>query len=649
MIDDPNLNAVSHPTRGWLNARVVDNTDGAVRVVLTIGHTLGRALQDGRLHLTIFRHVDAAACEGLRLESHIGSHCRFALERAVPARGELAVTLVMACEPMRHVTDLPLAAYLAEAETALTIPLTVRREPPPGELAPAEPLPAAAELGLIPWPAAIERDAGDYHLQPAAGVTVRSPAATAAAGWLCEALGTHTGEMPPRRATAPVCFAADEACAGGGYGLVVATDGVTLTAADGEGFRNAVATLLQLLPAATDGRPEGGWRLPRVRIADVPRFPHRGLMLDCGRHFHPVPRILRLLEHMARLKLNVFHWHLTDDEGWRLEIDAWPALTQRGGWRGEGEVQPGQYFSGAERHGGSYSRADVAAVVERAQALGITVIPEIDLPGHCRAALRALPEVLADEDDRSEYRSVQNYPDNVLSPALPGTWRLLEDVIDQVCEQFPAPWVHVGCDEVPEGAWSGSPRCRALMERLGFTDARELQGYMMGRLQAMLAARGRGLMGWEEAMHGDALARGAVVFPWTGEAAGLEAVRKGFDVVLQPGEYAYLDLAQSRDPAEPGLWWAGELPLDRVHGWQPLADVPEDAPERQHIRGVQAALWSELIPTRARMDYMLFPRLAALAEVGWCRGDRRSLADFRARWRRWRAQLDRLGVNYHRG
>ncbi|MBP8188587.1 MAG: family 20 glycosylhydrolase, partial [Aeromonas sp.] len=363
----------------------------------------------------------------------------------------------------------------------------------------------------------------------------------------------------------------------------------------------------------------------------------------CARHFHSIATLKRLLKQMSLYKFNRFHWHLTDDEGWRLEIKAFPRLTEVAAWRGHGLAVGPQLSGGPEPYGGYYTQSEVRELVAYAAGLGITIIPEIDIPGHCHAAIKALPELLREEADSSRYLSVQYFDDNVLNPALPGTYRFLEAVIDEVCALFPGTQVHMGGDEVPTGVWTDSPACQQLMAEQGYSDCRELQGHLLRHCQQYLAARGKQMLGWEEILHGDKVSRDATIFAWTSFQAGLDAASAGYPVVMAPAQSLYLDLAWSPDIHEPGLYWAGTLNLEQVYRCDP---APVDFHANDNILGVLSPLWSELVTSRDRLDYMLFPRMLATAEVAWSDPTRKAWDHFAARLPGQLQILDQLQVRY---
>ncbi|WEM44522.1 family 20 glycosylhydrolase (plasmid) [Photobacterium sp. DA100] len=503
-----------------------------------------------------------------------------------------------------------------------------------------------AAIAIIPQPAQLMLQPGTFTLDSRCQIERGTALAQTASQWLEEELRQRhrlvlAQSCGPIR-SGVIRFQLDNKCCEGSYQLDVRAGRIQIQAGEERGFFSAVASLLQLIPLQAEGRES--FLLPAVAIQDTPRFGYRGMMLDCVRHFHPVSKVKQIINQLARLKFNVFHWHLTDDEGWRIEIKAFPALTDVGAWRGPNTQLPAQFGRLTERYGGYYSQQDIREMVAYAAARGITVIPEIDIPGHSRAAIKALPELLFDDQDQSQYTSVQHFNDNVLSPGLDGTYTFLRTVLDEVCELFPAPFVHIGADEVPEGVWSKSPCCQRLMSKLGYSDPKELQGHLLRFVEQYLAHKGRRMLGWEEVVHGDKVSSETVVFSWQSEKAALECLEKGHDVVLQPGRALYLDMVQSNCVEEPGLNWAGILPLEKVYHYDPLANVPLDKQNR--VLGIQAALWCETVTDEQTLDYMLYPRLFAAAEVAW--SESRQWYHFRSKLKNHLAELDILDIVYCR-
>lgn len=498
-----------------------------------------------------------------------------------------------------------------------------------------------AELGVIPQPLQLHKNAQQFLLSSAMQVHVADPIATHAAAWLSTQLSYAVALEVSENKAANITFTAVASLAKSEYILTVNSLNVEVKAATAEGFTHAVASLLQLVK-----KSDTGFYIQGVEILDKAQYDYRGLMLDCSRHFHSVATVKRLINQMAHYKLNHFHWHLTDDEGWRIEIKAFPELTEIGAWRGPGAELVAQFSHLTEKYGGFYTQQEIKEVIDFAQARGITIVPEIDVPGHCRAAIRSLPHLLVDPQDQSEYLSIQAYTDNVLSPALVGTYTFLDTVMEEVCALFPGPFVHVGADEVPTGVWKKSPQCQALMVQCGYQNETELQGHLLRHVEKKLNSLGKRMLGWEEVKSGDKVSNETVIYSWTSEEAGLECVKKGFDVVMQPCHFTYFDLTQSTDPSDFGADWAGALPLQVAYQYQPLSSLAENDPLRSKILGVQCALWCELVLDQDRIDYMFFPRLLANAEVSWSHPSQRDWSDFCSRLNAQIPAFKRQGINY---
>jgi hexosaminidase len=398
----------------------------------------------------------------------------------------------------------------------------------------------------------------------------------------------------------------DTGVAEGAYRLTIAPDGVAISGG-AAGVFHAGVTLLNL--RATTGA------FPCGTIHDAPRFGWRGQHLDCARHFFGVDTILRLLDLMALFKLNRFHWHFADDEAFRLQVQSAPALWQTTAFRGERCAVPG-VFGGGIRSGGSYSRADVARIIAHAAALQIAVLPEIEVPAHAFAMNKAVPG-LRDPGDNGAEVSVQGYRDNIINPALPGTWALLEPLLDEIVSLFPMGMLHLGCDELPHGAWEGSPSVRALMAAEGLQTPDDVQGWMMARLGAYLAEKGVRSAAWEEAAKGGngGLGHGALLFSWTGQGPGIAAARAGYDVVMCPAQNVYFDMAHTDSPDDWGATWATILPLEQTVRWQPVPVGAEDVAHR--IVGVQGCFWAEFTTADWQLEAMLCPRILGLANKGW--------------------------------
>jgi len=433
-----------------------------------------------------------------------------------------------------------------------------------------------------------------------------------------------------------------------GYVLEVTPRRVTVHASKPAGVFYGTQTLRQLLPPQIfASEPQKGvlWKIPCVRIEDQPRFAWRGALIDVARHFMPKDFILKFIDQLALQKINVFQLHLTDDQGWRLEIRKYPLLTKIGSIRKEtrvGRPRDNQGFDG-KPHGGFYSQADVKEIVQYASERFINVVPEIEMPGHAQAAIAAYPE-LGNTGEKLEVRTdwgVNKHIFNVNEKTI----RFLQDVLDEVLELFPSRFIHVGGDEVPTDEWKASPEAQARMKELGLANETELHGYFIRRMDQFLTCRGRRLIGWDEILEGG-LAPGATVMSWRGVKGGIAAAKTGHDVIMTPTSHTYFDYSQAKDPKEP-LAIGGFIPLEKVYQYEPIP--PElDAASAVHILGTQGQLWTEYIATPEHLEYMAFPRLTALAEVAWTPAEKKNYESFLERLRvhaqRWRL----LNVNFRK-
>lgn len=523
---------------------------------------------------------------------------------------------------------LPLGPYLRTADGPIPLPAG------PAGVMGAAPLPEPHDgLRLIPAPA---------RWTPAGGtLTARTIAAGGEPFEAVAALArrTHLGPFLSDDG-APLTLLHDDALSPEAYGLSLAPEGITLRTASRAGTFHAAITLLTLIHTH-DGA------LPCGEISDSPRFGWRGQHLDCARHYYRPDTILRLLDLMALLKMNRFHWHFADDEAFRLEVTCLPELWQKTRLRGEGHPIPGVFGGGLES-GGSYSPADVAAILAHARALNIDVLPEIEVPAHALALNRAIPG-LRDPDDTGDERSVQGYPENTVNPALPRTWEVLETLADEVAGMFPFRHLHLGCDELPPDTWAGSPAVAALMAREGLQTTDDVQGWTMARLAARLADQGIRPAAWEEAARGanGGIGAGALLFSWTGQGPGIDAARAGHDVVMTPGPKVYLDMAHSDDPDDWGASWAAVVPLEETVNWDPVPPGAMDIADR--VVGVQGTFWSEFTTEDSQMEPMLAPRILGVATKAWEPDRTTDGATLRRIAGHYAPIFDRMGWRRHRG
>jgi len=496
--------------------------------------------------------------------------------------------------------------------------------------------------GIVPLPMKAELHKGSLRLSgapvkcdPAFDATAQEAVAAFAAqlGYVCGRSCPFSAPIGLSGATASgkvkgLVFLKDAALEAEAYSLDISSRRGIVRASSTNGVLYALQTLRQLLPAAVYGTRAADrerWVIPACLIEDRPRFAWRGMHLDSSRHFWSVDEVKRYLDVMAMYKLNRFHWHLTDDQGWRIEIKAYPLLSQIACWR-EGTMI-GRDFDSNDgiRYGGFYSQDEIREVVDYAAARGITVVPEIDLPGHMLAALSAYPELGCTGGPYAAWTR-WGVSDQVLCVGRESTFTFLETVLSEVAELFPGEYIHIGGDECPKDEWKKCPDCQAKIRELGlrdddrFTAEQYLQSYVTKRIQDFLATKGKKIIGWDEILEGE-LAPGATVMSWRGMAGAQEASRKGFDAILTPTSHCYFDYRQAEDPAGEPLGFGGVVTLERIYSFDPLEGIAPEA--AGHILGVQANLWTEYISTPEHLEYMLLPRLLALSEVQWCQEGQR--------------------------
>jgi hexosaminidase len=424
------------------------------------------------------------------------------------------------------------------------------------------------------------------------------------------------------------------------YRLTSGRGGIDIRAGTHAGLFYGTRTLLQLMPAAH----EGTVTVPLIEITDHPRFPYRGLHLDVARHFFPPEFVKRYIDLLARYKLNVFHWHLTDDQGWRLQIDRYPRLTEVGAWREETLLDKrfDPYVGDGVPHGGFYTKDEVRDIVAYAAQRYVTVIPEIEMPGHAVAALAAYP-ALGCTPGPFEVATGWGVMEDIYCPHE-RTFAFLEGVLDEVMELFPSPYIHVGGDEAPKRRWRESPVAQEVMRRENLADELELQSWFIRRIESYLAAHGRRLIGWDEILEGG-LAPRATVMSWRGVEGGVAAAREGHDVIMTPTSHMYFDYYQSRRVESEPLAIGGYLPLETVYAFEPIP-VALSPVEARHVLGAQGNVWTEYLKTPERVEYMAYPRTLALAEVAWTPPGLRSWSSFVERLPGALGQLDALGVAY---
>lgn len=440
------------------------------------------------------------------------------------------------------------------------------------------------------------------------------------------------------------------------YKLNVSKEQIRIEAARPAGFYYALQTLKQLMPrnvmagVAPSGHQE--WSIPSVGIEDAPRFEWRGFMLDEGRHFFGKDEIKRVIDMMATYKMNRFHWHLTEDQGWRIEIKKYPKLTETGAWRNSKVLAYGDVKPDGERYGGFYTQKDIKEIVAYAKKKFIEIVPEIDIPGHSQAAVAAYPEFLAcDPENKHEVWLQQGISTDVINVANPQAMQFAKDVIDELTELFPFNYIHLGGDECPINKWQKNEECKNLLSEIGSTNFRDLQIYFYKQLKDYIATKPasqqRQLIFWNEVLHGNTriLGNDITVMAWIGaNAAAKQAAKQGMNAILSPQIPYYINRKQSKLSTEPMSQGHGTETVEAVYNYQPLKDV--DADLQPYYKGVQANFWTEWVTEPSVLEYLMLPRLAAVAEAGWTPQEKRNYEDFKERIRKDAELYDLKGWDY---
>lgn len=503
---------------------------------------------------------------------------------------------------------------------------------------------AAEPPPIIPRPLTVEPREGSFLLNEATSLTY--PAEWKAQAELLTAqIKREIGIQIKPSASGSIRFEKDDSINWReAYQVEVSPNHILLKASTSAGLFNACQSLLQLIPKNPPHQ------VPAIRISDAPRFPWRGLMLDSSRHFQSVAEVKRFIDLMSRYKLNVFHWHLTDGHGWRIEIRKYPKLTELGAWRQQpGYPEPGK----TGRYGGFYTQDEIREVVKFAAERNITIVPEIDMPGHNAAAISAYPELGCSGKPQPvdwffDYPcKAQKFPPfpgtNELCVGRDETVRFTTEVLSEVIDLFPSTYLHIGGDEVNAAHWKQCPRCQKRKADLKLADEHALQSWFIKELDRFLTSKNRRLLGWNEILDGG-LAPGATVMSWTGEEGGIAAAKMGHDVIMTPQNFVYLDHGQSNSPLEPNHW-PGHNPLEKAYRYDPIP-AALDQTQAKHILGLQGNVWTVFVHEPWLLDLQTWPRACAISEVGWSSTGNRDWGNFLQRLRQHRPKLDALGVNY---
>lgn len=484
----------------------------------------------------------------------------------------------------------------------------------------------AQEISIIPKPVRADWRQGNFVISRSTVLVASSPAEEKSAAFLNDYLSRFYG-FRLKTATQPATnyislhtSTSVPPAREGQYTLQVNPQSVSISGSTGQGTFYGVQTLIQLLPVQVSN----SLKIPAVSIEDYPRFQYRGLMLDAGRHFFPVSFVKKYIDFIALHKLNYFHWHLTEDQGWRIEIKKYPKLTETGSCR-DGTIIGHYPGTGNDNihYCGFYTQDEIREVVQYAADRFITVVPEIEMPGHSSAALASYP-YLGCTGGPYQVKQTWGVFKDVYCAGNDSTFQFLQDVLDEVFTLFPSKFIHIGGDECPKDSWKACPKCQQRIKDNNLKDERELQSYFVQRIEKYINSKGRTMIGWDEILEGG-LAPNATVMSWRGEDGGIAAAKDHHDVIMTPGKFVYLDHAQTKN--EDSVTIGGYLPLQTVYGYEPIPQVlsPE---ESKYILGAQGNVWTEYMGNPAKVEYMIFPRLSALSEVLWSPKEQRDWQDF---------------------
>ncbi len=499
----------------------------------------------------------------------------------------------------------------------------------------------AQEISLIPEPKEIKISEGYFKLSPSTRIQSKN-AETDITADLFNHFLEENWDIRLKKGTARknrINLVLDNKMPKESYTLDVSPSGITITG-DAAGVFYGIQTLNQLLT-----EKDGTLSVPCVTISDSPRFGYRGLMLDVGRYFYSKEYIKKFIDRMAQFKLNVFHWHLTEDGGWRIEIKKYPELTKRTAWRSSTQSGYGWEVQNHIPHGGYYTQKDVKEIIQYAAERHVTIIPEIEMPGHTLGVLSVFPE-LSCTGGPFPVPNTWGIREDIFCAGNEKTFEFLENVLSEIIELFPSEYIHIGGDEAPKKRWEECPKCRQRIKDEGLKDTHELQSYFIQRVEKFINSKGKRIIGWDEILEGG-LAPNATVMSWRGEAGGIAAANMGHDVIMAPNDYMYLDYFQSDDKMnEPlGATWAPPVTLERNYSYEPYSKKISKE-QQQFIKGVQANVWGEFIHQENHVDYMAYPRALALSEIGWSPISKKDYDSFLKRLPARLKQLDKQWVTF---
>ena len=496
---------------------------------------------------------------------------------------------------------------------------------------------------IIPKPQMFKALQGQFQLTDQTDLSSDTPLSINAQEYLQTQLSLQAGFTLKKRerALTSINYRHETGLEDEAYKLKITTTKIVIQANSTSGFFYATVSLMQLMDARiwaeeTSQDYQTKWTVPASVIEDYPRFKWRGMMLDSSRNFFSKAYVKKFIDRMAQHKLNVFHWHLTDDEGWRIEIKKYPLLTQVGAKRGPGTELPFSLYPAMrgpkeKMQEGYYTQDDIREIVAYATKRSVNILPEIDMPAHAKAAVTAYHDLLQDPNDKSQYISVQKVSNNTMDAGLDSTYLFLENVIKEVTTLFPFEYIHLGGDEIPKGAWKKSPAVMKLMQKEKLQSTQEVQAYFFTKMDKVLAKHNRKMIAWQEVRkHNDVLRDDTIIMAWRGNGVGIKAAKKGQKVIMSPAEYLYFDQQYFKGKNEFGHTWAGPTDTKEAYSYNPTAKL-STVKEIHAIQGVHGCLWSETALNESIADYLAWPRMFALAEIGWSSQKQRNWKEFRGR------------------
>lgn len=492
------------------------------------------------------------------------------------------------------------------------------------------------KLPLIPYPQKVEIGSGSFILGK--NIEINADKNSSEAKFLKDYLEKEFGAKVVINSKyfegTKISLLKDKKLKNNEYKMSVNGDKVAIFAKDNSGIFSGIQTLIQLLSSST--------KIPNLKITDSPKFSWRGMHLDSSRHFFTVDEVKRYIDYLAMYKFNKFHWHLTDDQGWRIEIKKYPKLTEIGAFRNGSMI--GKYSDNKfdnKKYGGFYTQEQVKDVVKYAEARHVTVVPEIEMPGHAVAAIASYPW-LGCTGKQIEVEKKWGVSEDVFCPK-PETFEFLENVLAEIMPLFPSEYIHIGGDECPKESWKKCPNCQALIKKEGLKDEHELQSYFIQKIEKFVNSKGKKIIGWDEILEGG-LAPNATVMSWRGIEGGIAAAQQKHDVIMTPGEFCYFDHYQGDPKTEP-IAFGGYTSAEKVYSFNPIPEKLKDD-EKKYILGAQGNVWTEYILDFKQVEYMIFPRITALSEVLW--GTNRDFNDFKLRFQKNAKILDKMKVNYNK-